>query len=581
MSSLASIEKKVLSNISVEKTYEHVQNIVSIGQKLAGSAEEIKFVEYISKVLENYNVDYVVHEFPGYVSHPKSGEVRVTYPETREISCSVFAQIASTPPDGIESEVAYVGAGGLDDYKNVEVKGKITLADLSYSPPRPEKVRIAQDAGAIGQIQINWGLPEKNVLPLGTVKSIWGNPLPEDRDRLCKLPVVGITKKDGLRLKELCQKSKVRIWMKAEAWRGFLKLHLPVATVKGAEEPERFVLMAGHYDCWGPGATDNATGNATLLELARIFEENKKQLKRSVKLAWWPGHESGIMAGSTWYVDNFWHELDRGCVGYLICDSLGMAGTVDMISASSTEDFVQAIASVTKDLYGESIEPSRLIKTGDQSALGMGIPSMTMRTTFPDDVVIREVGRKSSYLGWWYHSVEDTLDKVDIARLEKTIRTYALLTLRLTNSALLPFDHTRSFDILRNTIQELSNKTGDKLDLTMITSRLPMLEKELRRLKRASASKSLKGNEKLNLTLIRLSRIFIPIMYTYDRGRYGQDPYGLTYQRYPIPSLQPINQLAEINEDSDEFKMWQTKLRRRVNEIADELEHAIDLLTND
>ena len=78
MSSLSSIKKKILSDISVKKIYEHVQNIASIEEKLAGSPEEVKFVAYISKVLEDSGVDYVVHEFPGYVNYPKSGEVRVT-----------------------------------------------------------------------------------------------------------------------------------------------------------------------------------------------------------------------------------------------------------------------------------------------------------------------------------------------------------------------------------------------------------------------------------------------------------------------------------------------------------------------
>jgi hypothetical protein len=238
---------------------------------------------------------------------------------------------------------------------------------------------------------------------------------------------------------------------------------------------------------------------------------------------------------------------------------------------------------VAKDLYGERIEPLRIPKTGDQSTLGMGVPSMDLRTAFSDEVVMREVGRKSaSYHGWWYHSAEDTMDKVDTARLEKAVKAFAILTLRFTNSDLIPLDHSRSFNVLRKTIEEWNTKADKKLDLTPITSKLPALEKELKMLERRlrSRSKRPRTQRKLNSTLMRLSRIFIPILYTYDRWKYSQDPYGLTYLGYPIPSLQGINQLIEINEDTDEFKMWQTKLKRNVNQIADEVQDVIDSLTS-
>ena len=40
---------------------------------------------------------------------------------------------------------------------------------------------------------------------------------------------------------------------------------------RGRQDPDEFLLVHGHYDSWDVGIGDNATGDAVLLELARIF----------------------------------------------------------------------------------------------------------------------------------------------------------------------------------------------------------------------------------------------------------------------------------------------------------------------
>ena len=98
---------------------------------------------------------------------------------------------------------------------------------------------------------------------------------------------------------------------------------VPVATIPGAKEPDKFVLVHGHYDSWDVGVGDNATGDATLMELSRVLWENRAGLRRSVRLAWWPGHSTGRYAGSTWFTDHFAIDLDENCVAQINCDSPG------------------------------------------------------------------------------------------------------------------------------------------------------------------------------------------------------------------------------------------------------------------
>ncbi|MFQ6075350.1 MAG: M28 family peptidase [Candidatus Bathyarchaeia archaeon] len=286
-------EKGILSELSVDEAYKHVLWLdKNVGQRLAGTPEERKAAEYFRKTLEGYGVPVRWFEFDAHISIPKEAELKILSPVEKEIHCSCFAQIKSTPPGGIRGELVYVGQGGVEDYKDRDVRGKITLADLSYTPPRPEKVRLTELFGAIGQIMINWSDPEFRVLPLGTVKRIWGNPTPETIGEMPNIPAVGITRADGEWLKELCGKGHVEVWMRAEAWRGWGKVVELDAHVEGTLEPELYPLVGGHYDAWGPAATCNATGNAMLLELAQVFAKHRRSLRRSVRFAWWTAHET-------------------------------------------------------------------------------------------------------------------------------------------------------------------------------------------------------------------------------------------------------------------------------------------------
>ena len=54
---------------------------------------------------------------------------------------------------------------------------------------------------------------------------------------------------------------------------------------------------------------------------ARVLHALRDRLKRSVRIAWWPGHSTGRYAGSTWYADTFADEMDEWCLAHLNIDS--------------------------------------------------------------------------------------------------------------------------------------------------------------------------------------------------------------------------------------------------------------------
>ena len=146
-----------------------------------------------------------------------------------------------------------------------------------------------------------------------------------------------------------------------------MKCLLPVVEIPGARDPDEFLLVHGHYDSWYEGIGDNATGDAALLELARVLWSLRARLQRSVRIAWWPGHSTGRYAGSTWYADTFADELDERCIAQLDIDSPGCAGATAYEEVMWMAEADALCRSSIRDALGASAERVRPLRAGDYS----------------------------------------------------------------------------------------------------------------------------------------------------------------------------------------------------------------------
>ncbi|RLD43744.1 MAG: arginyl aminopeptidase [Bacteroidetes bacterium] len=103
-----------------------------------------------------------------------------------------------------------------------------------------------------------------------------------------------------------------------------------IAFIKGKKKPEHFVVFSAHYDHLGmmgnktiyPGANDNGSGTAMLLDLARHYSQAENQPDYSIAFLAFSGEERGLM-GSTFYAENPLFPLDQ--IELLV--NLDMVGT--------------------------------------------------------------------------------------------------------------------------------------------------------------------------------------------------------------------------------------------------------------
>ena len=71
-----------------------------------------------------------------------------------------------------------------------------------------------------------------------------------------------------------------------------------IATMKGSEEPDVWIVRGNHYDGWVNGADDPISGQSALLEEARALGELAKQgwrPKRTLIYTAWDGEEPGLV----------------------------------------------------------------------------------------------------------------------------------------------------------------------------------------------------------------------------------------------------------------------------------------------
>lgn len=98
-----------------------------------------------------------------------------------------------------------------------------------------------------------------------------------------------------------------------------------IVTFPGTTRAEEVVVLSAHLDSkserkpntQAPGADDNATGSAALLEAARLFRSQRFQ--RTVQLIWFTGEEWGMLGSQAYARDHFMKDV----VGAINLDMFG------------------------------------------------------------------------------------------------------------------------------------------------------------------------------------------------------------------------------------------------------------------
>ncbi len=586
MAQKADFESRMRGTVSPRRLQAHLKQFARWHRETGGQDERAA-ADYIAETLRAHGIVVQIHEFRGFVSFPREATLEILAPERMSIPCRPRSFGGNTPPGGLEGEVLFVGSveedrskmifartGEESEYEGIDARGKVVLGTAGG----PDGVKRATEHGAVAYIHM-WPSGEDAIHEM-IVTSIWGTPTPESIGRLPRIPALSIKKADGERLRQLMARGPVRVRIHARAETGWRTLPVTIADIPGAE-PE-FLLVGAHIDSWYEGITDNATGDACLMEMARVANRHRKRLRRGLRFAWWPGHSHGRYAGSTWYADFAFDELRRRALGYLNIDSPGVRETAIFDCRYNMGEVEELMKQTVPELTGQSPNIRRPFKAGDQSFWGIGLPSLGAFRMLPLDHPDRAtVG--GSGAGWWWHSSADTLDKADSTILAADAGLYLTIAARLVTPPVLPFNFIPAAGDFINLLRELHEAGRAHLPLDDLAAKAERLRglaaslEDARARLAASAPRRAGGKAgariaRLNRGLMALSRIINPVLYTVE-GPYDHDP---ALQVPMLPGLQGVRRLAALAPESDDYGFLRARLVRERNRVADALDSAAD-----
>jgi Iap family predicted aminopeptidase len=326
-----------------------MNELYSIGHKIAGSSNERRAAEYIIECLRGFgfsNIDTMTFKVRGW--NPISCSVRISKPIERAIEAALFPYSQSLKTTGKLTQISQI-----DEYGAKNDGGTIGLSEwgshLWASPTRTYYKAIRRGLEAVLISTPDEGDLRKVVVV--------------ESGRLLKIPVISISKEDGDFLLNLKEKDEVELAIN-------VNVELPAtaesmnieAVLEGQEISKQEVFVGTHVDSWFAGAADNCAPVAIFLELARLIQEfvrNGGALKRSVRFLFF-GAENGGNEGFYYWCNGSKAYLDKNrgvsdsVAAFLSLDSVGFPKPTQKLMGATTDllHFAKDIESTNKAGHG-------------------------------------------------------------------------------------------------------------------------------------------------------------------------------------------------------------------------------------
>ena len=397
---------------SADEVFANEEDLVSFGPRVAGGSAEEAAADYIAAQMESYSLDVAIQEFQidyfEELSPPVLQQVSpipttyaaevdfttMTYSGSGDATALVQAVdllMGSPPPGGSTSGCEAADFAGF-------IAGSIALIQRGTCT-FAEKAQNAEAAGAAGVIIFNEGnTPDRTGLLFGTL----GGPG-------IIIPVVGSTFALGEELYNLTLAGPVIVHLKVDAISEVRTSRNVIGTLTGLQPDQGIVYIGGHYDSvsGSPGANDDASGVAAVLEAARVLSTKGHSTKATLKFIAFGAEETGLN-GSFNYVSANLDEVSTKGIGMV---------NLDMIAVG---DILQ-IGNIDYGLPGTGGNQLRDYAEQEATAMGMAWEQFKAGEN-SDHTYFEQAGVPAAFITQrpdpYYHTPQDSLDKIQVGTLE-------------------------------------------------------------------------------------------------------------------------------------------------------------------
>ncbi|MBI3966108.1 MAG: M20/M25/M40 family metallo-hydrolase [Chloroflexi bacterium] len=299
------------AELSGDEIMRHLRRLsVDVGPRVSGSAGDRAAAEYLTSQFRSLGYEVEIQRFLVPYFEARRVEVKLLAPEARDLRTTALIGSGS----GDVTAAIFDAGFGRDVEVTAAARGKIALVErgeIAFA----QKARNAASAGALAVLIFN----NEDTPFTGTL----GDPV--------GLPVVGIAATDGEALRRAAGSGRLRVRVVADTVSEQREGQNVVARLPG--EVAR-VILGAHYDTvpGSPGANDNASGTATVVELARLFAA-RGQRQRLIFVAF-GGEEIGL-EGSRHFVGQLPAERLRDLRAMFSVDQIAVG---ERLMVGSTAD---------------------------------------------------------------------------------------------------------------------------------------------------------------------------------------------------------------------------------------------------
>ena len=424
---LTPTEQELRGRISGRRAVGHVEPLVAFGDRFVGSDGDRLAAEAVRERFRSLGLD--VRDRPFTTLGYRHDRAELVLADGRSIEAVPPYFSPATPAGGVTGELVFVGGGEEADYEGVDVAGKIAVMQevgIGYSRFwLGTFAALAAQRGAVGMVVIH-PLPWPYRMSMEA-----GNGDLSRRFVSEQLPVVSISAIDGAAVLHAVGAGSARARLEVDSWTGEVESANVSGTLRGSELPDEAIVVVAHRDHGlHPGANDNGSGFGTMIEVASALVELRP--RRSIEFLCTTAEE-GTTPGVAAYIEARRAEGSLpGIRAAIDLDMFGVGSKLKLVEVGlwpdtepipHTEWLMQRLEGVAEEL---GYEVGRMTASWGVAESGRFLEAGVPAAWFwkPDD--------------FYYHSVHDTIDKLDGNSLKAVADITAIAAWRLANDDDLP-----------------------------------------------------------------------------------------------------------------------------------------------